>query len=68
VQRATEIGLHRIEAGTLPHNEASQMVLRRCGFKRFGTAEDYLFIAGSWQDHVMFQKILHTRPIVPAER
>jgi|tagenome__1003787_1003787.scaffolds.fasta_scaffold20987099_4 ribosomal-protein-alanine N-acetyltransferase len=68
VQRATELGLHRIEAGTLPHNEASQMVLRRCGFERIGTAEDYLFIAGSWQDHVIFQKILHKRPIAPAER
>jgi ribosomal-protein-alanine N-acetyltransferase len=67
VQRAVEIGLHRVEAGTLPHNEASQMVLRRCGFERFGTAEDYLFIAGSWQDHVLFQKILHKRPIVSAE-
>ena len=67
LQRATEIGLHRVEAGTLPHNEASQMVLRRCGFERFGTAEDYLFIDGFWQDLVMFQKILHTRPLVPAE-
>jgi [ribosomal protein S5]-alanine N-acetyltransferase len=68
VLRAREIGLHRVEAGTLPHNEASQTVLRRCGFEQFGTARDYLFIAGSWQDHVMFQKILHRRSIGPAER
>jgi ribosomal-protein-alanine N-acetyltransferase len=67
VQRASEIGLHRVEAGTLSHNEASQTVLRRCGFERFGMAKDYLFIAGSWQDHVMFQKILHQSPVV-AER
>lgn len=68
LQRARELGLHRVEAGTLPHNQASQTVLRRCGFERIGTAEDYLFIAGSWQDHVLFQKILHTRPLVPAKR
>jgi len=67
VLRATEIGLHRVEAGTLPHNEASQRVLRRCGFSRFGTAQDYLFIADSWQDVVLFQKILHQKPIKPTE-
>jgi ribosomal-protein-alanine N-acetyltransferase len=56
---AVEWGLHRIEAGTLPHNAASQAVLDKCGFTRYGTAPDYLFIAGEWQDHVLFQKVLH---------
>lgn len=64
VQRATDLGLHRVEAGTLAHNEASQVVLRRCGFEQFGTAAEYLFIAGTWQDHVMFQKILHHAPVL----
>lgn len=63
VERAREIGLHRVEAGTLAHNEASQVVLRRCGFEQFGLAPHYLFIAGAWQDHVMFQQILHDRPL-----
>jgi hypothetical protein len=31
VQRATHLGLHRLEAGTLTHNEPSQVVLRRSG-------------------------------------
>ena len=62
-QRATDIGLHRVEAGTLAHNEASQVVLRKCGFEQFGEAAEYLFIAGAWQDHVMFQKILHRRAL-----
>jgi ribosomal-protein-alanine N-acetyltransferase len=53
----TEVGLHRIEAGTLPHNIASQRVLERNGFERFGFAKRYLQIAGRWQDHVLFQKI-----------
>jgi ribosomal-protein-alanine N-acetyltransferase len=60
--RAVELGLHRLEAGTLVHNVASQAVLRRCGFEEFGRAPAYLFIAGSWQDHVLFQRILHDRP------
>ncbi len=50
-----ELGLHRVEAGTLRHNVASQRVLARHGFRRFGLAPQYLRIAGRWQDHVLFQ-------------
>lgn len=52
-----ELGLHRIEAGTLPHNVASQRVLERTGFTRFGLAPKYLHIAGEWQDHVLYQLV-----------
>ncbi|MEV6492562.1 GNAT family protein [Actinoplanes sp. NPDC051633] len=52
-----ELGLHRLEAGTLLHNTASQRVLERNGFTRFGLAPKYLCIAGRWQDHVLFQRI-----------
>jgi ribosomal-protein-alanine N-acetyltransferase len=47
--------LHRVEAGTLLHNTASQRVLERNGFTRYGLAPQYLRIAGRWQDHVLFQ-------------
>lgn len=50
-----ELGLHRIEAGTLVHNVASQRVLERNGFVRFGVAPAYLNIAGRWQDHALYQ-------------
>ncbi len=53
------LGLHRIQAATLLHNTASQRVLERSGFERIGTAPRYLQIAGRWQDHVLFQRILH---------
>ncbi|MFT4282329.1 GNAT family N-acetyltransferase [Microbacterium sp.] len=55
---ATAIGLHRIQASTLVGNGASQVVLRRCGFERIGMAPEYLRIAGRWQDHLLFQRIL----------
>jgi ribosomal-protein-alanine N-acetyltransferase len=48
-------GLHRVEAGTLVHNVRSQRVLERNGFVRFGLAPEYLEIAGTWQDHVLYQ-------------
>jgi ribosomal-protein-alanine N-acetyltransferase len=59
VHARDELGLHRLQAATLPHNEASQAVLTRVGFERIGFAPSYLKIAGEWQDHVMFQLILH---------
>lgn len=56
-------GLHRVEAATLVHNAPSQRVLLKCGFERYGLAPRYLFIDGAWQDHVLFQRILHEDPI-----
>ena len=50
-----ELGLHRVQAETLLHNVASQRVLERNGFTRYGTAPQYLRIAGRWQDHAMYQ-------------
>ena len=50
-----ELGLHRLEAGTLVDNVASQRVLEKNGFERIGTARGYLHIGGAWRDHVLFQ-------------
>jgi len=52
-----EIGLHRLEAGTLVDNHASQRVLERNGFERIGIARRYLWINGDWRDHILFQRI-----------
>jgi len=53
-----DVGLHRVQAATLLRNEASQRVLRATGFTEIGPAPRYLRIAGEWQDHVLFQRIL----------
>lgn len=53
-----ELGLHRLQAGTLLHNVGSQKVLARCGFTSIGIAEKYIRINGRWQDHQLFQRIL----------
>ena len=63
VTQAHALDLHRLEAGTLLANESSQRVLAKAGFERIGVARDYLFIAGRWQDHVLFQRILHADPL-----
>ena len=59
---ATAWGLHRVEAATVVSNEPSQAVLAKCGFTWIGTAVDYLFIAGRWQDHRLYQRLLHDGP------
>ncbi|MFE0174592.1 GNAT family N-acetyltransferase [Streptomyces sp. NPDC059002] len=57
-----QLGLHRVEAGTLLHNVASQRVLTKCGFKEYGLAPGFLYINGAWRDHRLFQRILNDRP------
>lgn len=53
-----ELGLHRLQAATLPHNAASQKILKRSDFEEIGLASAYLKIAGEWQDHILYQRIL----------
>ena len=57
-----DLGLHRLEAGTLLHNTPSQRVLTRNGFRPFAIAEAYLSIAGRWQDHILFQLLNPAMP------
>jgi ribosomal-protein-alanine N-acetyltransferase len=52
-----QLHLHRLQAETLVDNEASQRVLIKNGFVRYGRATDYLKIAGQWQEHLLFQVI-----------
>jgi ribosomal-protein-alanine N-acetyltransferase len=56
----TELGLHRVQAATLLHNEPSRKILKRAGFREIGVAPQYLKIAGRWQDHLLHQLILQS--------
>jgi ribosomal-protein-alanine N-acetyltransferase len=49
-----ELGLHRVEAACLPHNEPSRKLLLGRGFSEDGYARKYLKIRGTWQDHLLF--------------
>lgn len=62
-ERALAMGLHRLDAGTMIANVASQKVLLRAGFEHYGTAPRFLFIAGDWQDHHLYQRVLHDDPL-----
>jgi [ribosomal protein S5]-alanine N-acetyltransferase len=52
-----DAGLHRLEAGTLPDNHASQRVLEKNGFARYGLARGLLRIDDAWRDHVLFERL-----------
>jgi [ribosomal protein S5]-alanine N-acetyltransferase len=51
-----ELGLHRVEAGTLVDNVGSQRVLEKNRFTRIGLAPRYLHIGGAWRDHLLYQR------------
>lgn len=50
----SQLGLKRLEAGTLAENTRSRAVLEAVGFKEEGYASAYLEIAGQRRDHVLF--------------
>ena len=52
-----ELGLHRVEAGTLVDNVASQRVLEKNRFTRIGLARRHLLIGGEWRDHILFERL-----------
>jgi len=62
-EEALGLGLHRLEAGTMVDNVPSQRVLETCGYEQYGLAPKLLYLNGAWRDHVLFQKLLHDRPL-----
>jgi ribosomal-protein-alanine N-acetyltransferase len=62
----SDLGLHRLQAGTMLDNIPSQKVLERCEFARIGVAAQYLGIAGLWRDHVLWQRTNPDMPPPPA--
>ena len=52
-----ELGLHRIEAGVMPHNEASIRLLEKAGFEKEGIARESVRINGKWEDHLILSRI-----------
>lgn len=48
------LGLHRIQAAIRPNNVASLRLARRCGLRREGLAERFLYIDGLWADHELY--------------
>ena len=53
--------LSRIEAATLPENQASRSLLENIGFKYEGVAQSYLQIAGRWRNHIMYSLLRDDR-------
>jgi ribosomal-protein-alanine N-acetyltransferase len=50
------LNLHRLQAAVRPENARSLAVLARLGFRQIGLAQRYLFIAGDWRDHLLFDR------------
>lgn len=53
--------LHRLEAACIPTNKPSISLLEKTGFQREGYARRYLCINGSWQDHLLYARLMEDR-------
>lgn len=61
--------LRRIEAACLQSNAASIRLLEKLNFTREGLAREYLSIAGRWQDHLLYARLVSDPvPEVPAPK
>lgn len=54
----SELGLHRVEAGTAVDNVASQRVLEKNRFTRVGLLRAHLKLHGEWVDHYLWERIV----------
>lgn len=66
----SELGLHRLEAASIPDNTRSIRILEKAGFAREGYLRSYLKINGFWRDHVLYARInpLHERVDRPVKQ
>ncbi len=55
------LSLHRLQVVTLVHKTAWQRVPEKNGVESYGTARAYLEIAGQWQNHRRYHRILRTQ-------
>ncbi|MGH9150580.1 MAG: GNAT family N-acetyltransferase [Acidimicrobiales bacterium] len=49
-----ELRLHRVQIAIIPRNAASLRVVDKLGLRDEGTAQRYLEIDGSWEDHIRY--------------
>jgi ribosomal-protein-alanine N-acetyltransferase len=52
-----EVHLHRLDAGALVTNVASQRVLEKAGFRRIGIFEKHFYENGEWHDYAWYELI-----------
>lgn len=55
-----ELGLHRAEAFAQAENIASNKVLEKNGFTKWGVAHSHTYLAGAWRDEVFWEQTLAT--------
>jgi ribosomal-protein-alanine N-acetyltransferase len=49
-----DLRLHRLQIAIIPRNRPSRRVVEKLGIRLEGTAERYLEINGSWEDHLRY--------------
>lgn len=60
------LGLHRVACAIMPANVRSLRVAEKCGFRLEGYAKGLIRIAGRWEDHVLFAKLVEEHGVLNA--
>ncbi len=49
-----DLHLHRVQISIIPRNTASRRVVEKLGVRDEGSAQRYLEINGTWEDHIRY--------------
>ena len=62
VQRARELGYHKLVLASFPHNAAGMRLYERHGFRTVGVYKEHGLLDGQWVDVIIMEKLLDERP------
>ena len=58
IERARDLGYHKLVLAAFPHNEAGMRLYTRFGFREVGVYREQGFLDGAWVDVVIMERLL----------
>ena len=58
IDRARELGYHKLVLAAFPHNEAGMRLYKRFGFREVGVYQEQGFLDGRWVDVIIMERLL----------
>jgi L-amino acid N-acyltransferase YncA len=59
IERARELGYHKLVLAAFPQNEAGMRLYTRFGFRQVGVYREHGLLDGRWVDVVIMERLLH---------
>jgi L-amino acid N-acyltransferase YncA len=64
IERARELGYHKLVLAAFPHNEAGMRLYARFGFREVGVYREQGLLDGHWVDVVIMERLLDETSVV----